>query len=316
MSVSNRLKSAFVVTVAASAVATACGDDATVITNPPNPTTSTGGSAGGAGGADGAGGASSSSTTGGGGTGPVWGLYRYDAFQDLTMGTWSRVPLATEWADPNAPPDGGDIESVEQFYYFDLLVVVTSSGLAYVQQDGDWQAPRSIASLFPDLDPTATLSSYTVPGSWPQIGGPQEDRTTEQIVFSQTTFDDARFFIYDVQVDLQPVLTLTGVPGDPTGDCDSSCTVCDGPNRPTDGEVWGFKILDPSTIGMAEAFRSFSLYQDDAFYQFGATFCWEGTPAAQSPLFAGKAGAPDPLEVKAAWYDDASQQVVMVAPLP
>jgi len=40
MSVSNRLKSAFVVTVAASAVATACGDDATVITNPPNPTTS------------------------------------------------------------------------------------------------------------------------------------------------------------------------------------------------------------------------------------------------------------------------------------
>lgn len=275
------------------------------------------------GGAGGAASASSSSTgggggvaTGGGGGDAEWMLYTLSGTtDDLANGEWSSQSLGLAWGGGNAPTEG--ILTASDFHYFDQLVVLTEAGQVHRRDGFIWRPVVAASALFPEVETSGTvLSSYTVPGAWTDIGSPDEDRSTEQIIFSVSNGAASNFYIYDLTDALDSAeLSASGVLADGSASCAESCKSCEGPDRPNIREQWSFRRLDEALIGTsADAYRGWGYYDDGNIYQSNAAFCWEQIPIAQHPMFAGKAGAPPLERIRAAYFEEPDTVQMVVAP--
>lgn len=263
----------------------------------------------------------SSSTVGGGGQGggeEAWRLYSLSgATGDLSDGTWSNQSLLGAWGGGNAPTEG--VLAAAGFHHFNQIIVLTDAGTLHRRDGSIWRPVVPAASLFPlvPTTPETVLSAYTIPGAWPDIGTPQEDRSTEQVIFSGSTPASDTFQLYDVTDAFDTAeLIASGVPFDGSEDCSASCTTCEGPMRPSIHEVWGFRILDESLVGAGsnDVFRAWGYYDDGNIYQYGASFCWESIPVADHPLFAGRPNAPPPELIRAAYFDGSAVHMVVASP--
>ncbi|MFN8549796.1 MAG: hypothetical protein U0263_32680 [Polyangiaceae bacterium] len=256
--------------------------------------TNAGGTAGTGAGGTGAGGTSAGGTSAGGGGGsggtPSWTLYSYN----WATGVWS-APSALDinWSGSNAPPSTG-IAAVTQLEHFDRLLVFTESGQFYLRAGGAWQAPVATTSKFPQLAGLTLGSVY-------HLASPPGDPIGETITFVAN-----------------PTAVLYSYASNDTVAFDSKVTMKDeptpGPPQGTGSVLWDFEFRDPAAQGTADYFRGWYGYSNGTMYQFDAAFVWKSWPFASAPFFAGKANAPDPSKMRAAWFDAKANRLYMTGP--
>lgn len=242
---------------------------------------STGGTAGtgtGGNGGSSTGGSAGSSTGGSGGAGQGLTLYRYD----LGAGSWSKIPLANVWTGANAPPPTGIVAAV-QLELYDRLLVFTAAGKYYLRSDGIWQKPVATTQVFAALSGLSLGSVYELPSA---PGDPPDETLT--FVANPT----AVLYQYHSNDAVVYGKTVTMKDDPPPAAPQKSGTV-----------LFDFEVRKPSAYGQADYVHLYSGYADGHLYRFDAAFNWVSWPFAQSPFWNGKANAPDPTTLTAAWTE-------------
>jgi len=242
----------------------------------------TGGSGGTATGGAGGFGGTGAGGTGGCDVGASWTQYDF-SFQS---GTWSSAPLCELWTGSNAPPPFG-IAAAEQLSDFDRLIVVTDDSTVYIREAGMWLPPTPAAQLFPGLASVDAI--YHIPHAWTVHWDP-----TAPFEESLTIMSRPDYRIYSYRDDNSVSFTESGVMVD---------EALPGPQQATSRCYWSFNILDLSQVGEPGAYLFYFEYDDGYVYVANAAFEWSRWSVAQSPLWAGKLGAPTPGTVRAAWYE-------------
>ncbi len=251
-----------------------------------------GGSPSGGGGSPSGGGApSGGGGSGGSGGGSVsWTLFSYD----WGSGVWS-APTALElvWSGTNAPPSTG-IASVVQLEHYDRLLVFTDSGQFHVRSGSAWKTPVATSAKFPELGGLTPRSTYHVAS--PTI-----------VAESITIFSNPTAVIYDYKSDDSVVF-------------EQKVTVPDeappGPPQGTGTVLWDFEVRDPSLyLKSGDWYRAYAGYANGNVYQLDGAFVWKSWPMGSAPFFAGKPNAPDPLKMRAAWFDAKLNRAYFVGPV-
>jgi hypothetical protein len=245
-----------------------------------------GGSAGLTGGTGGSGAEGGS----GGGSAPSWNLYTYS----MSTGAWSvPTPLSVAWGSANSPSSG--IAAAVMLEHFDRLLVFGENGDFYLRADGAWQPPVPIAEKFPALAGLTLRAVY-------HVASPPGAELSETITFSANPIavaydyksNDSVVFLDQVTMQDDPPPAAPQASGTP---------------------LWDFEIRDPSLYGTAaEYFRAYYGYSNGNLYQFDAAFVWQSWPYAESPFFKDKVNAPDPLSMRAGYFDAKLDRAVLLGP--
>ncbi len=223
-----------------------------------------------------------------GGVAASWRRYSLDT----VAGTWSQVPLDELWVGANAPPSTG-IAAAVSFTHFDRLLVVSDDGVVYEQADGVWQTPEPLARRFPmagGLDVSAMAHTPS-----------QDSEDYEDVFLVQTPVAVVYRQFENGGLELAQVSDLTDQDGGaPQGTVDND---------------WTLGIIDPTGLGTDPDWLVwYAAYANGDMWRFNAAFEWEQYPLADNPFFGVAAGEPEPLEVRAAYYDDTFEIAHFIAP--
>ncbi len=223
-------------------------------------------------------------------SGPQESWHRYSL--DTVAGTWSVVSLDALWTGANAPPSTG-IAAAVSLTHFDRLFVLTEDGVVHEQADGVWQSPEPIARRFPMAAGIDVSSIVHVPG--------QAADDNEEIFFIATPTAVIYRQFENGGLELVEVVEQQDEDG--------------GAPQGTVANDWGLTISDPTGIGSdADWLVWYRAFANGEMWRFNAAAQWMVFPLEDNPFFGVAAGEPDPLQVRAAYYDDAFERAHFIAP--
>lgn len=158
----------------------------------------------------------------------------------------------------------------------------TDAGQFHVRSGTTWKPPVATSNKFPELGGLTPQATY-------HVASPTKVAESITIVSNPTAVlydygaDDSVAFNVKVPLKDEPA------PGAPQG---------------TGSSLWDFEVRDPSLyLKSGDWFRVWIAYSNGTVYQLDGAAVWKQWPAASMPFFAAKPNAPDPMKMRAAWFD-------------
>jgi hypothetical protein len=208
----------------------------------------------------------------------------------MVTGVWTQTPLDELWTAPNAPPATG-IAAAASLTHFDRLLVVSEDGMLYERAQRVWLTPVPIAERFPAAEGIQVTAIAHLP---------RPETSREGVLLVETPVAVIYDLLENGGVELQEVRDLTDVDG--------------GAPQGTVANDWALTVSDPSQNGVdPEWLQWFNAYANGQVWKFAA-LAWTQYSVADNPFFDGSAGEPDPLSVRAAYYDDTFERAHIIAP--